>query len=503
MAREEGTFNFSANFEVKKKGTIDARQLVDDFSDLLNFTSDNYISNGFPVAVKQSVEIEGEEYPRGIYQCIDENNLDLPASWELVSGSSSGSTTTINSNEVKIIYLPAVTSLGNLTVNQAIANQVNNHSPFNLTKQNIVRFSILIENVVYIAEIVRRPNEGLYGNDPEAIQLNFKNILIIDRYQATAGTIGGDENAETIIINPDGANEPQDISPETSIEAYVNANGPYTVQSLDDGNTRFVVNIAGEIINYFYNGNTGQVGGTGYTTQTNDFIEINPDTNTTAVQTLQNVVDAQADVTTAKFKTGVLLEDKPLEALFAFILGSNFFGFRDGDFYINAPFKFQESTSADENKILQFDENGRIVKQDLPDLEGDSAYQVWLNQGNTGTEQDFFNSLEGPQGPQGQPGQDLEPYSSITITASRNILDTDRGKTLIIDGTVTLTFSGTYTSDLNFNILVKAGGSLTIANGDKTLLDGEQNTQTQIVVDEKVFATVLEFASNQYITLGL
>lgn len=40
---------------------------------------------------------------------------------------------------------------------------------------------------------------------------------------------------------------------------------------------------------------------------------------------------------------------------------------------------------------------------------GDSAYQVWLDAGNTGTEQDFLNSLVGPTGPQGiqgEPGAD-------------------------------------------------------------------------------------------------
>jgi 5-hydroxyisourate hydrolase-like protein (transthyretin family) len=37
-------------------------------------------------------------------------------------------------------------------------------------------------------------------------------------------------------------------------------------------------------------------------------------------------------------------------------------------------------------------------------LPGKSAYQIWLDAGNTGTEQDFLNSLIGPQGPQGPAG---------------------------------------------------------------------------------------------------
>lgn len=36
--------------------------------------------------------------------------------------------------------------------------------------------------------------------------------------------------------------------------------------------------------------------------------------------------------------------------------------------------------------------------------DGASAYQVWLNEGNTGTEADYLNSLVGPQGPQGIQG---------------------------------------------------------------------------------------------------
>lgn len=40
---------------------------------------------------------------------------------------------------------------------------------------------------------------------------------------------------------------------------------------------------------------------------------------------------------------------------------------------------------------------GRIV--------GLSAYEVWLEQGNTGTEQDYLNSLKGEKGEQGIQGE--------------------------------------------------------------------------------------------------
>ena len=35
---------------------------------------------------------------------------------------------------------------------------------------------------------------------------------------------------------------------------------------------------------------------------------------------------------------------------------------------------------------------------------GDSAYQVWLDAGNFGTEADFLLDITGPPGPQGDPG---------------------------------------------------------------------------------------------------
>lgn len=42
---------------------------------------------------------------------------------------------------------------------------------------------------------------------------------------------------------------------------------------------------------------------------------------------------------------------------------------------------------------------GKVVGED-----GKSAYQIWLESGNEGTEQDFINSLKGEQGIQGETG---------------------------------------------------------------------------------------------------
>jgi len=86
MAREEGTFPFAANFERKKSGMIDATQFVPQFSDLLLFTGDNYIANGFPVCVATTTTYNSDEKKSGWYQCVDPNNLNLEASWKYLGG---------------------------------------------------------------------------------------------------------------------------------------------------------------------------------------------------------------------------------------------------------------------------------------------------------------------------------------------------------------------------------------------------------------------------------
>jgi hypothetical protein len=52
--------------------------------------------------------------------------------------------------------------------------------------------------------------------------------------------------------------------------------------------------------------------------------------------------------------------------------------------------------------------------------QGQSAYQIWLSHGNVGTEQDFLNSLVGPQGPQGNSGGGpvfINPITLYSITS--------------------------------------------------------------------------------------
>ena len=57
--------------------------------------------------------------------------------------------------------------------------------------------------------------------------------------------------------------------------------------------------------------------------------------------------------------------------------------------------------------------NGQwVVLQNSDGIDGDSAYDIWIQQGNTGSEQDFINSLVGDDGNDGADGQDGEDGKS-------------------------------------------------------------------------------------------
>ena len=52
-----------------------------------------------------------------------------------------------------------------------------------------------------------------------------------------------------------------------------------------------------------------------------------------------------------------------------------------------------------------------------PGADGDSAYQVWLDAGNTGTEQEFLDSLKGTDGTPGDPGADGDSAYQVWLDA--------------------------------------------------------------------------------------
>lgn len=52
-----------------------------------------------------------------------------------------------------------------------------------------------------------------------------------------------------------------------------------------------------------------------------------------------------------------------------------------------------------------------------PGADGDSAYQVWLDAGNTGTEQEFLDALKGADGTPGDPGADGDSAYQVWLDA--------------------------------------------------------------------------------------
>ena len=71
---------------------------------------------------------------------------------------------------------------------------------------------------------------------------------------------------------------------------------------------------------------------------------------------------------------------------------------------------------------------GEPGKDGVTGADGKSAYQIWLDAGNTGTEADFLASLVGPQGPEGKPGEDgVTPDLSDVVKFVNNIGPDDNG----------------------------------------------------------------------------
>lgn len=66
----------------------------------------------------------------------------------------------------------------------------------------------------------------------------------------------------------------------------------------------------------------------------------------------------------------------------------------------------------------------------MPELrDGKSAYEIWLDEGNTGTEEDFLESLRGNSGYRGEAGE-LEVVNNVTDGGSAAALSAEMGKQL-------------------------------------------------------------------------
>lgn len=82
-----------------------------------------------------------------------------------------------------------------------------------------------------------------------------------------------------------------------------------------------------------------------------------------------------------------------------------FQGPEDGDTFVNGS-RVWIYNGADKKWDLQHIvvRGEETIKQGPPGEPGKSAYDIWLDQGNVGTEQDFLDSLKGEPGTQGERG---------------------------------------------------------------------------------------------------
>ena len=76
--------------------------------------------------------------------------------------------------------------------------------------------------------------------------------------------------------------------------------------------------------------------------------------------------------------------------------------------------------------IMTQDLNVNITGLNLPPIKlegapGKSAYEIWLEAGNTGTREDFLNSLKGTNGSPGLPGKDATADGAYEMLLGLNV----------------------------------------------------------------------------------
>jgi len=74
--------------------------------------------------------------------------------------------------------------------------------------------------------------------------------------------------------------------------------------------------------------------------------------------------------------------------------------------------------------------------------DGLSAYQVWLGQGNTGSEADYLNSLKGEQGPKGDKGDKGDNGTALPVGTAGNLLSYDGANWIAKDIKISSGYTG-------------------------------------------------------------
>lgn len=63
-----------------------------------------------------------------------------------------------------------------------------------------------------------------------------------------------------------------------------------------------------------------------------------------------------------------------------------------------------------------------FVGVETPGVPGESAYQIWLAAGNTGSRADFLDSLTGPQGPPGADSDGATDPGDLTLIFENKLI---------------------------------------------------------------------------------
>ena len=165
--------------------------------------------------------------------------------------------------------------------------------------------------------------------------------------------------------------------------------------------------------------------------------------------------------------------------------------------------------------------------------DGESAYQIWLDEGNVGTEQDFLDSLKGEKGEDGENGTDghdgvdghtpvrgtdywttqdkqeivtdVETDLQLTITAIQNTANT--AESIARGANQSLSFSNYQAMITAFNSLannVYSTGQnvmiITLNVPDLWISSIESTSQTYTYTTDEAFTTALE--TNGYVQVG-
>ncbi len=109
--------------------------------------------------------------------------------------------------------------------------------------------------------------------------------------------------------------------------------------------------------------------------------------------------------------------------------------------------------------------SGELLPRGPQGKDGKSAYQIWLDNGNTGTEEDYLASLKGDTGPQGPAG---ETYT-LPIATNETLGGIKVGENLSIDENGVLSSTG------------GGGENITIIDGNIYTQDNPFNFDTSVI----------------------